>query len=265
MNSETSRVLIVGAGRLGQRIAQRVQKKLPLQVVAETRTTEKHADLRNSGFTPRLRSESTSNLSAENVVFAVPPSNCESLESEVQRALSFWSRNGTFLLISSTGVYEEENGGQVTESSPLSQSPRAKSLRLSETIALENGGTVLRLAGLYSHERGPHIAYQKKDSLHARPDGIVNLIHDDDAAELAALILTKRARKMTFLGCDNHPLTRKQILEATFRSNSETFFSTNEGFLGKKCQNHFTRKFLRWTPQWKNFLEWAKHHEQSAS
>ena len=63
-----------------------------------------------------------------------------------------------------------------------------------ENAALAAGGTVLRLAGLYTLRRGAHIFYLKANTdIKTRADGLVNQIHYSDAATLAVSALLRGA------------------------------------------------------------------------
>src|SRR4051812_21514746 len=98
-------LLIVGAGRLGARIA-----ALHRSGTVFEETSKHHAG----------------EVTARSVVFALPPSALEKDPGALERALERWSGTGVFLLVSSTGVYAEEQGGVVTETSALGTGERAK-------------------------------------------------------------------------------------------------------------------------------------------
>ena len=57
-----------------------------------------------------------------------------------------------------------------------------------EDVVLENEGNVIRLAGLYTDQRGAHTYWMKMVSegktIETNEDGLVNLIHYEDAARL---------------------------------------------------------------------------------
>lgn len=50
---------------------------------------------------------------------------------------------------------------------------------------LSRGGSVVRLAGLYSLDRGPHTFWLKNGTVSSNADGLVNTLHYDDAARVA--------------------------------------------------------------------------------
>ena len=54
-----------------------------------------------------------------------------------------------------------------------------------EESVLSRGGSVVRLAGLYSMDRGPHTFWLKNGTVSSNADGLVNTLHYDDAARVA--------------------------------------------------------------------------------
>jgi hypothetical protein len=232
-------LLIVGAGRLGKKLG----VLWPGEVIAETLTERSHPQLKSLGFFPRLRS---SEGSFDSVFFAVPPSQAvESYEAEVSRALSLWNRTGSFLMVSSTAVYAEENGGIVTERSAEATTSRAETLLKAERRVLAAKGSVVRLAGLYDENSGPHLFYRNHPVTSLRGDGLINLIHYEDAAALCFKILSGDFRSEIFMGCDNSPVFRRQLCSQV----------GTEGTIGKRGNNDETRKRLDWTPRFRNFDE----------
>ena len=54
-----------------------------------------------------------------------------------------------------------------------------------EETVLSRGGSVVRLAGLYTEDRGPHTFWIKNGTVSTNADGYVNTLHYDDAAKVA--------------------------------------------------------------------------------
>ena len=50
---------------------------------------------------------------------------------------------------------------------------------------LSRGGSVVRLAGLYTADRGPHTMWLKNGTVTSNADGLVNTLHYEDAAKVA--------------------------------------------------------------------------------
>lgn len=247
-------LLIVGAGRLGQRVG-KLWKRGP--VTAETQTTRSHAKLLAEQLNPRLRSPEGS---FDHVVFCVPPSDSDvPYEEEVVRALSLWNHQGSFVFVSSTAVYLEDSGGVIVESSPVGDSPRATRLLRAESHVTAASGTIIRLAGLYDESSGPHRHYLARETSDLRGDGWINLIHYDDAATLVVQALTNKYPAFTFVGCDEAPITREALvgLNSKMTKGPACRFLGTDGPLGKQCDNTFTRRTLHWKPRWRSFSEFA--------
>ena len=92
------------------------------------------------------------------------------------------------IFTSSTRVYPQRDGSLVTEESAAEpDSDPARILREAEEIALENGGIVLRVAGIY----GPGRSFLLRSMMNGTAvatDRIVNEVHRDDVA-LAILFI----------------------------------------------------------------------------
>jgi hypothetical protein len=179
------------------------------------------------GVVPTVRSDRAATLQQRgdkkfpHVVFCVPPSKNEDYVAEVQGALDLWSREGGFVFTSSGGVFAEDDGGKVDESSTVTSNPRMSKILDAEQAVLKSGGLVIRLAGLYTQTRGPHTFWLARGEVGAPQDGIINLLHYEDAARAAMAGLLKTSpttQPRTLLISDDSPLTRKQICEAAVAS-----------------------------------------------
>lgn len=111
----------------------------------------------------------------------------------------------------------------------------------------------------YKSDRGPHVYWLSKGTLDVRPDHILNLIHYEDAASLAIAIMKKRLRSRIFVGCDNEPLSRLEIMDRVNRSRKFDTqfqgFTGIDGPLGKRMENSKTRAELGWQPKYPSFTE----------
>jgi nucleoside-diphosphate-sugar epimerase len=119
-----------------------------------------------------------------------------------------------FLYISSTGVYGQVDGDVVNEDSP-SQPTRAGGVaclaaeRLLQNGPLANATTILRLAGIYGPGRVPRLADIRAGELIAAPsEGLVNLIHVDDAAAIVVAAERQIVPPGLFVVSDGHPVSR---------------------------------------------------------
>jgi len=259
-------LIIIGAGSLGGRVGARWGELHPeATAVAETRSTRRHESLRAAGMQVRLRDDDPPEV-FPNLLFAVPASHPD-YTSECERAVCVWSGDGNFVFTSSTAVYAEAEGNSCTEESPLATSERALPLLESEQIVRNSHGIAVRLAGLYDRERGPHRVYLRKVESARRPDGLVNLLHYDDAAALCALALDRGVPGSTYLGCDNTPITRQELVAAAAAAEREIAgaeearacaFTGTHGPLGRRCDSTSTRESLGWAPEHGSFRDWLR-------
>uniref|UniRef100_A0A5B7AXH1 NAD(P)-binding domain-containing protein n=1 Tax=Davidia involucrata TaxID=16924 RepID=A0A5B7AXH1_DAVIN len=255
-------LLIVGPGVLGRLVAEKWREEHPgCQIFGETMTTDHHEELIKIGINPSLKGAKATQKFPY-VIFCAPPSRTSDYPEDVRAASSNWNGEGSFLFTSSSAPYDCNDNGSCDEDSPvvpIGRSPRTDVLLKAEKVVLESGGCVLRLAGLYKADRGAHIYWLAKATVEARPDHILNLIHYEDAASLSVAILKKKVRGRIFLGCDNHPLSRQEVMDLV--SQSGKFSKKFEGFtgtadpLGKKLNNSKTREELGWEPKYPSFSQ----------
>ncbi|GAB0490226.1 hypothetical protein MMPV_001458 [Pyropia vietnamensis] len=260
-------LLILGAGTLGS-IAARLWMDggddggPPRSVVAETRSEARHDALRAGGAEPRTReqadaadaaaagasggsSETTASpppppaVTFSNVLFCMPPSSSDDYAGEARRAVACWRgpSAGRLVFTSTTGAYAEEEGGVVTEGSPTT--PGGGRLGAAEAVIAAAGGTVVRLAGLYALGRGAHTFWLRRGIVGGNPDGLVNMLHYEDAAAAAVAALRCAATGVraaaasadaggssaavaaddaagvdVFLVSDNVPVTRRSLVDS---------------------------------------------------
>ncbi|KAF5203690.1 NAD(P)-binding Rossmann-fold superfamily protein [Thalictrum thalictroides] len=266
-------LLIVGPGVLGRIVAQQWKQKHPgCQIVGQTMTTDHHDELINIGIKPLLKGTELIQKFPY-IIFCAPPSRTADYTADVRLAASNWDGKGSFIFTSSSAPYDCYDNGPCDEDSPVvpvGRSPRTDVLLKAEKEVLEAGGSVLRLAGLYISflrcfslklqlDRGAHSYWLEKGIVEARPDHILNLIHYEDAASLAIAILKKKLQGRIFLGCDNHPLSRQEVMDLVERSGKfnkkfQSFTGTNDP-LGKKLNNSKTRAEIGWEPKYPSFAQ----------
>jgi hypothetical protein len=148
---------------------------------------------------------------------------------------------------------------------PTASSPRTKRLVEAELNTIAAGGCVLRLAGLYTLDRGAHNYWLEKGdgSIKGSKEGIINLLHYDDAAGscMAVLKIENKddIRGKTFLISDASPTTRFGICESALKSKRyggstmPTFGSADQGGKGKVYDGHWSNDVLSWTPMYPSF------------
>ncbi|KAL5852486.1 hypothetical protein ACOSQ3_007604 [Xanthoceras sorbifolium] len=257
-------LLIVGPGVLGRLVADQWRQEHPgCQIYGETVTTDHHEELIKMGINPSVKgSEVTQRFPY--VIFCAPPSRSLDYPGDVRLAAMSWNGEGSFLFTSSSAPYDCNDNGLCDEDSPIvpiGRSPRKDVLLKAEKMVLEFGGCIVRLAGLYISfiriELGAHVYWLGKGTVEVRPDHILNLIHYEDAASLSVAILKKRLRGRIFLGCDNHPVSRQEVMDLVSKSGKfskkfEGFTGTNDP-LGKRLNNSKTREELGWEPKYASF------------
>ncbi|QHO03933.1 uncharacterized protein DS421_13g436300 [Arachis hypogaea] len=240
-------LLIVGPGVLGRLVAQNWREENPsCQVYGQTMTSDHHKDLIQLGINPSLNwTEGTHKFS--NVIYCAPPSRTPDYAGNVRLAALSWNREGSFVFTSSSAPYNCNDNGSCNEDSPvvpIGRSPRVDVLLKAENVVLES-------------DRGAHNYYLEKGVVDSRPDHILNLIHYEDAASLAVAILKKNPRGKIFLGCDNHPLSRQEMMDLVnasgkFSKRFDKFTGTNDP-LGKRLNNTRTRHEVGWEPKYSSF------------
>ncbi|KAI9195390.1 hypothetical protein LWI28_014428 [Acer negundo] len=253
-------LMIVGPGVLGRLVADQWRQEHPgCQIYGQTVTTDHHDELIEMGINPCVKgSEVTQKYPY--VIFCAPPSRSSDYPGDVRLAAMSWNGEGSFLFTSSSAPFDCNDNGPCDEDSPtvpIGRSPRTDVLLKAEKVVLEFGGCVVRLAGLYKADRGAHVYWLGKGSVEVRPDHILNLIHYEDAASLSVAILKKKLRGRILLGCDNHPVSRQEVMDLV--SKSGKFSKKFEGFtgttdpLGKRLNNSKTRQELEWEPKYPSF------------
>ncbi|XP_062108536.1 uncharacterized protein LOC133819340 [Humulus lupulus] len=258
-------LLIVGPGVLGRLVAQKWREDHPgCQIYGQTVTADHHEELVEMGINPSLKGMDASNKFPY-VIFCAPPSRSADYPGDVREAGLSWNGEGSFLFTSSSAPYDCNDNGRCDEDTPVvpvGRSPRTDVLLKAEKAVVEFGGCVVRLAGLYTADRGAHSYWLSKGTVDSRPDHVLNLIHYEDAASLSVAIMKKRLRGRIFLGCDNHPLSRQELMDLVnnsgkFSKKFEAFTGTSDP-LGKKLNNSKTRQEIGWEPKYPSFAQFLE-------
>lgn len=226
--------LIFGCGYLGIRVARR-WRDAGHEVFVVTRNAERAKQFAAEGLRPIvadvLRPETLAELPAcDTALYAIGYDRGagatihDVYAGGLQAVLDRLSdETAKVIYISSTGVYGQSGGETVDEESatePMREGGRA-CLAAEKVLAahrLAGRGIVLRLAGLYGPGRVP-----LADDIHrARPiaapkQGLLNLIHVDDAAS-AVLAADERAEPpRTYVVSDGHPVERGEYYQELAR------------------------------------------------
>ncbi|XP_024192845.1 uncharacterized protein LOC112196674 isoform X1 [Rosa chinensis] len=258
-------LLIVGPGVLGRLVAEKWRQEHPgCEIYGQTVTVDHHEELIKVGINPCLKGTKT-DLKFPNVIFCAPPSRTSDYPGDVRVAALNWNGEGSFLFTSSSAPYDCNDNSPCDEDTPvvpIGRSPRTDVLLNAEKVVLEFGGVVLRLAGLYKADRGAHVYWLSKGTVDTNPDHVLNLIHYEDAASLSVAILKKQLRNRILLGCDNHPLSRKEVMDLVNKSGKftkvfESFTGTTDP-LGKRLNNSKTRAEIGWEPKYPSFSQFLE-------
>ena len=141
----------------------------------------------------------------------------DALSRLLERAASISRPPTRLVLVSSTGVYGQNDGAAVNESS-LTEPTRFSGRRLleSEQIAAQSGmtTTVIRFGGIYGPGRTALIERVKAGTaLLTNAPSYTNRIHRDDCAGAIAHILTLSAPPPTIIGVDENPADRNDVVK----------------------------------------------------
>lgn len=223
-----SRILIVGCGDVGLRVARALPERV--RVIALTSTPERAPQLRALGLTPIVGNLDTpatlSRLAgvAHRVVHLAPPAS----EAQVQwwrdrrtqallRTLRLRSAPQALVYASTTGVYGDCAGARVNEArgvAPLT--PRAqRRVDAERQVRFFGRGTgartaVLRIPGIYAPDRPggtPRDRLLKGTPvLRAEDDVYTNHIHADDLARAVLAALWRGRPQRVYNACDDSEL-----------------------------------------------------------
>jgi hypothetical protein len=168
--------------------------------------------------------------------------------------------------VSTSGVYSEDNGDFVNESSARSAEAYPEVIA-AEDWALEQGAHVVRMAGLYDLTKGPHIYWARKTQAPTRGKGWINLIHRSDAAAALCEVLTSQLSPGVWNVSDGQPVRRFEVAEAWARhtQSKPVEFSDQEGGFGKRLNTEAFRTEFFFVPRWSSFLDFVDSLERPRS
>jgi len=262
-------LLIVGPGVLGSLVGiMWLENNTDARVMGQTNTDTKHKELKDLGIIPRLKCDADGETFS-NVIFCAPPSGSEDYLAEIAAAVKLWNGTGVLMFTSSTAVYTEDPAILYTEDSPQvdrEQNPRAARLMDAEELVMAAGGCAVRLAGLYHAQRGAHMYYLKAKEVPVRPDGLLNLIHYQDAASLCVAVMSSGLKSRVFLGCDNNPVSKEDMMDACYASgkfgDDKVVFTSTVGSTGRSMNDDATRSAVNWKPTYDSFQLFMKEYSE---
>jgi nucleoside-diphosphate-sugar epimerase len=224
--------LVLGCGYLGRRVAD-AWKKEGHEVFAVTRSEDRALTLAAAGLNPVV-ADLTRRMpefpAVETALFAVSwDRTSETTPRQVyveglQRAVDTLARSSpnlrTFILVSTTGVYGDGEGGDVDESTPChptreSGQAYVEAEKVLADSPLGERAVVLRLAGIYGPGRIPLLGeLERREPLAVREEASLNLIHLEDAVATILACEARAPRPSLYCVSDGHPVRRGEWYRA---------------------------------------------------
>lgn len=171
------------------------------------------------------------------------------------------------LFTSSTSVYAQTDGSWVDESSPAEPvRETGRILRETEMLALQSGGLVARLAGIYGPERSYILLKFLADTAVIEGDGgrYLNQAHRDDIVR-ALQHLIEREEKGIFNVVDSTPQTQRQLyawlakhFDRPLPPQAPPDHERKRGWTHKRVSNQ-RLKASGWQPRYPSFQEAILH------
>ena len=227
--SASLKIAVLGCGYVGTEFA-RQASAAGHDVLGVVRSEASRDKLRSEGIAAEAFDLQAGDWSAlpkhfDAVVYAAstggggPEAYALAYDVGVKRALA-WARDvgaRCFVFTSSTGVYRQDDGGVVDESSPVGGAPTADAILGGERAVLDSGfakARVLRFGGLYGPGRH-HLVDQLRrgdNVIGGRVDHFINYLHRDDAASsiLASIVGGPVGARVYNVG-DGNPVTKEAL------------------------------------------------------
>lgn len=171
------------------------------------------------------------------------------------------------LFTSSTSVYAQADGSEVTEDSPAEPDRETgKILRETENLVLSHGGIITRLAGIYGPQRSVILRKFLKDEAVIEEDGrrFLNQIHRDDAAAaIFHLAMMKPRQPGIYNVADSSPLSQldcftalSELFQRPLPTSGPRDPDRKRGWTHKRVSNAKLRA-IGWKPRYPSFLDAA--------
>ncbi len=215
--------LIVGCGYLGRRVAHLLIGRGE-RVIGTTRSLAWAASLSKLGVEPLvldvLQTDEVELPTFDRLVYCVGFDRSAGVAmrtvyvdglagvlARVDRDMS------SFVYVSSTGVYGQDDGSWVTEDDPTA--PRHESGRVcleAEQVARGRDARIVRLAGLYGPGRiVRRAAILAGEPVAGDPEKVINLVQIDDAASATVAALDRGEAGRVYNVADDRPVSRREL------------------------------------------------------
>jgi nucleoside-diphosphate-sugar epimerase len=174
------------------------------------------------------------------------------------------------IFTSSTSVYAQTDGSEVTEESPAEPDrDTGKILRETEDLVLASGGTIARLAGIYGPGRSVLLQKFLSGEAVIEEDGrrFLNQIHRDDAARALLHLSSSQPSTLNpqlYNVSDSRPLTQIEcytglanLFDRPLPPSGPRDLNRKRGWTHKRVSNAKLRA-TGWTPRFPCFLDAAE-------
>ncbi len=228
-NRHMKNILIVGCGDIALRVAPFLRTRYRL--FGLVRNTARIKELRTHGIIPLTGDldyrHSLARIGglADTVLHFAPPPNSGDTDTRTRNlltALSLGTLPARLIYISTSGVYGDCGGAQVSETRALNpQSPRALR-RADAEIGIQNWAqrngvhaNIVRVPGIYSAERLPLERLRAGNPvINATQDSYTNHIHADDLARIVVAILRHGKPNRVYHASDDSDLLMGDYFDA---------------------------------------------------
>lgn len=275
--------LVIGCGYLGARIGRRLVDK-GYKVRGTSRRGRRLRELRSLGLEGELLDLQEASASPllrrayDVVVYAAAPGRGSEAGSNaalvygsgLAACVAGWKTQapGRFVLLSSTGVYGQDDGSWIDERSPREPcGERQRLLVEAEDLVLGAArrvgfpGIVLRLGGLYGPDRSPvdwcRDPVWRERLVQRSGEAYMNWVHVDDAATATVLAAEVGRPGEVYLVVDDEPAPREDFYRfACQRGGSPPLdFPSDPARMAKRCTNRKARHELGFAPIYPSYRE----------
>lgn len=260
-------ISILGCGWLGFPLAKAFLEK-GFFVKGSTTSKEKISRLKNVGIEPFLLELSENGIigntngfleNSEILIIDIPPKlrgeQKENFVSKIRNLIPFVENSEIkkVLFISSTAVYADDNSVVTEETTPNPETESGKQLLASEKLLQSQTNfetTILRFGGLIGEDRHPIKFLAGKENLE-NPDGVVNLIHQNDCiGSILKIIETQSWNEVFNAAAPFHPTREMYYTQKAIEKNLPLpKFNREKPSIGKTIDSTKLIEKLRYTFQ----------------